>query len=39
MISPININDLEWEKHPVLKELLIKKLLTFEKDMSILALF
>ena len=32
MISPININDLEREKHPVLKELPIKKLLTFEKD-------
>jgi quercetin dioxygenase-like cupin family protein len=32
MISPIHINDLEWEKHPVLKELLIKKLLTFEKN-------
>ena len=32
MISPINLNDLEWEKHPVLEELLIKKLLTFEKD-------
>ena len=32
MISPVNSNDLDWEKHPVLKELLIKKLLTYGKD-------
>jgi quercetin dioxygenase-like cupin family protein len=32
MIKAINVNELQWEAHPFLKELLIKKLLSFEKD-------
>ncbi len=32
MIKAINGSELPWEPHPFLKELLIKKLLSYEKD-------
>ncbi len=32
MIKDIQVNKLSWEPHPVFKDLLLKKLLTFEKD-------
>lgn len=32
MIKDIQVNDLSWAPHPVFKDLLIKKLLTHEKD-------
>ena len=32
MIRDIRVNDLAWERHPFFAELLIKKLLSFEKD-------
>ncbi|MBL7225247.1 MAG: cupin domain-containing protein [Desulfobacteraceae bacterium] len=32
MIRDIKVDDLSWEPHPILKDLLIKKLLTHEKD-------
>jgi len=32
MIRDIKVNELPWEPHPFLKELLIKKLLSHEKD-------
>jgi quercetin dioxygenase-like cupin family protein len=32
MIKAINVSELPWEPHPFLKELIIKKLLSYEKD-------
>ena len=32
MIRDIQVNDLSWSPHPVFKDLLIKKLLTYEED-------
>ena len=32
MVKDIKVDELSWEQHPVFKELLIKKLLSHEKD-------
>ena len=32
MIKNIQVDELSWEPHPIFKDLLVKKLLTYEKD-------
>jgi quercetin dioxygenase-like cupin family protein len=32
MLRDIQVNELQWEPHPIFKDLLIKRLLTYERD-------
>ena len=32
MIKNIQVDELSWAPHPIFKDLLVKKLLTYEKD-------
>lgn len=32
MVRDIKVSDLPWEPHPIFKDLLVRKLLTYEKD-------